>query len=121
MAARFSSPAVITALQEASDAGLRWEWALKIWQARAEEARTREARGQAGRPDILPPGPRLADSREAAGKALTKANDLDDRLMAVIRAELHARASQAPAPPVSSAAHHILEERTSEPGHQRRC
>jgi hypothetical protein len=88
----YASHDVILASKESGTAGQRFESEAALWHTYVEQGRMS--------PDIWPAGPRPADARGAATKALEEANRLDDALIDLIRAELHAGADKPPGPPV---------------------
>jgi hypothetical protein len=77
----YASPAVIEALQAASDAGIKHRGLYDLYAAAIEQEREDEQWGNA---DAV---------GEAAVNSLAEADARDDALIALIRAELHARPS----------------------------
>jgi hypothetical protein len=101
----YASPGVLDALAAAAASGTDYETAVDQWKFSRQQAQSAAATGIP-----LPPGLRPEHERERVEYLLRIANDLDDRLMDLIRAELHAGTDVVPAPPVPLARPAQLDE-----------
>ena len=96
----YASPAVLVALKAASDAGLEARARYRNWHDMILREVDTNLAGGPGTPVDITATPAVLAAAQAVTPAVQFANDKDDTLIEVIRADLHRRPGETPLPTV---------------------